>query len=764
MTGNRVKTIVCGSTFGQFYLNALTALSEQFELVGLLAKGSERSKECAKHYGVNLYTDIEQLPHTSELACVILRSGSLGGNGTNLSLQLLKRGIHVIQEQPIHYKELASCLRTARQNGLHFRIGNLYVQLPAVRRFIACAQDMLKQQDALYLDAACAIQVSYPMIRILAEALPTIRPWKISNVIKDNEPFQVVSGILGNIPITLRVHNEIDPKDPDNHLHLLHCLTIGVEGGRLSLIDTHGPLVWHPRLHVAYSHNLFNDLLTAAPAHLAEENTQMLGSADSMSYKEIFMKQWPSAIGRELLAIREMIQGNDNKGATSAQQELLCAELWHYLTDALGYAVLRSNCKHQPLSVDILKEAASKIVEVGPKEYSDHIYSPKIEKRDIFNCTEDAESEIQGIGIDLKQVKAFVERMDEAVLSSMLFALQSQGTLKNGEHEYSQDEILATSKVAPRHRHLILRWLQELTKYGYLQQRGEYYLPTNLMALDMIEQRWKLVRDVWDNKLGSPLVLDYLMSNVEQLPQLITDNQQAALILFPEGRMDDFAKPLYGDTIYARYLNKSVAEAVVRIAARKQALLNASAKDSLTVLEIGAGTGATTKVVAPRLKTSVLKSLKLDYLFTDISQFFLSPARNHFKDYPWMRFQIFDMEQDFFEQGLKPESVDIVIAAGVLNNAHDIDKVIQGLMEILTPGGWMLILEPAQEFLEILISQAFMMTPPEDNRKDTKTTFMSVKQWMDVFYQANAKEVVALPEEEHLLAPFGQKLFIVQNG
>lgn len=761
MTGNRVKTIVCGSTFGQLYLNALTTLPEQFELVGLLAKGSERSKECATHYGVNLYTDIEQLPDTIELACVILRSGSMGGHGSELSLQLLERGIHVIQEQPVHYKELASCLRTARQNGLHFRIGNLYVQLPAVRRFIACTREMLEQQDALYLDAACAIQVSYPMIRILLEALPTIRPWKFGNAIKDNGPFQVISGMLGNIPVTLRVHNEIDPKDPDNHLHLLHSFTIGVEGGRLSLIDTHGPLVWHPRLHVPYSHNLFNDLLTAVPAYLTEANTQMLGSADSVSYKKIFMKQWPSAIGRELSAIREMIQGNGNMGGVGAQQELSGAELWHYLTDTLGYAVLRSNCKHQPLSADILKKAASKIVEEDSKDHSDHIFSPKIEKRDIFNCTEGAESEIRGI--DPKQVKAFVERMNEAVLSSMLFTLQSQGALKNREHEYSRDEILAASKAVPRHRHLILRWLRELAKYGYLKQRGEYYLPTDFMTLDLIDQRWKLVRDVWDNKLGSPSSINYLISNVKHLPQLITDNQQAASILFPEGRMDDFAKPLYGDTIYARYLNKSVAEAVARIAEGKQVLLNASAKDSLTILEIGAGTGATAMVVAPRLKSSVSESLKPDYLFTDVSRFFLSPARKHFKDYPWMRFQIFDMERDFFEQGLKPESVDIVIASGVLNNAHDLDKVIQGLMELLVPEGWMLIIETAREFLEMLISQAFMMTPPKDSRKDTKTTFMSLKQWMDVFYKAGAKEIAALPEEEHLLAPFGHKLFVVQK-
>jgi thiazolinyl imide reductase len=760
MTGNRIKTIVCGSTFGQFYLNALTALPKQFELVGLLAKGSERSKQCAEHYGVDLYTEIAQLPDTVELACVILRSGSQGGRGTDLALQLLERGIHIIEEQPIHYRELASCLKTARQNGLHFRIGNLYVQLSAVRRFIACARDILEQQDALYLDAACAIQVSYPMIRILSETLPTLRPWKISNVTKDNGPFQIVSGTLGNIPVTLRIHNEIDPKDPDNHLHLLHNFTIGVEGGRLSLIDTHGPLVWHPRLHVAYSHNLFNDLLTSAPAHLDEDNTQTLGPADTTSYKEIFMNQWPAAIGRELSAIGEMIRGSDNKGAAGVQQELSCAELWHDLTDALGYAALRSNCKYQPLSADILKKAALKVAEEDPEECAG-ISSPKTEEIDIFNCTAEAESDVRDIDPEL--VRTFVARKDQAVLSSMLFALQSQGTLKDRAREYSSDEILDTSKTASRHRHLILNWLRELTKYGYLKQRGECYQPIDLMMPNTMNHRWKQVRELWDNKLGSPSSLDYLMSNVEQLPQLITDDQQAALILFPEGRMDDFAKPLYGDTIYARYLNQSTAEAVVRIAARKQALLNASAKRCLAVLEIGAGTGATTKLVAPRLKASVSDSLELDYLFTDVSQFFLSSAREHFKNYPWMRFQIFDMEQDFLEQGLKPESVDIVIAAGVLNNAQDIDKVIQGLMGILLPGGWMLILEPAQEFLEILISQAFMMSPPDDNRKDKKTTFMSAEQWMDVFHRANAKEVISLPGEEHLLSPFGQKLFIVHK-
>ncbi|BBB92142.1 MAG TPA: bifunctional Gfo/Idh/MocA family oxidoreductase/class I SAM-dependent methyltransferase [Methylomusa anaerophila] len=759
MKENRgLRTVVCGSRFGQFYLEALKLLPQQFEVAGLLAKGSERSKKCAQRYGINLYTEVDQLPDNIDFACVVLRSGVMGGDGTQLSLKLLARGIHVMQEQPVHHKDLAVCLRTARQNGVHFLTGDLYVHLPAVRRFIACARVMLEQQAALYIDAACATQVSFPMMHILLEALPAIRPWRISNVIKDEGPFQVLTGTIGRIPITLRAHNEVDPADADNHLHLLHRLTIGVEGGSLSLTDTHGPVIWQPRLHVPVQDDIPGGLSTATPVHLLENSAYILGTAVPISYKEILMEQWPRAIGRDLTAMRGMIQGNAVMD-TRAQQELLCSRQWQELTNALGYPVLRTSRGHQPLAVNILKEAAAKIAE-DSEEYSGQVSRPKTGSA-VFACTEYAEDEVQGI--DAGQVKACVERLDEAALSSMLFALQAQGTLTVTGREYSEAEILSAPKVAPRHQPLILRWLQILAERGYLTKHGRDFLCTDLITLARVHQCWELVKEAWNGKLGSQRIIDYLIANAEQLPQLISDKQQAALILFPEGRMD-VANSLYRDTVMARYLNKSAAEAVIRIAAGKQASSNASPEDSLRILEIGAGTGATTDAVVHRLKTAVSERLKPDYLFTDISNFFLAQARERFKDCPWMRFQIVDIDKNLIEQGVKPASTDIVIAAGMLNNARDTDKTVQGLMQSLVPGGWMLITEPTREFLEMIISQAFMMTRPEDDRKNTKTTFMSVKQWLAVFHQAGGQEVAALPDEGHPLAPLGQKLFVVRKG
>ncbi|MDH6351181.1 bifunctional Gfo/Idh/MocA family oxidoreductase/class I SAM-dependent methyltransferase [Brevibacillus sp. 1238] len=749
----KLRVVVCGTRFGQFYLEAVRALPEQYELVGLLAKGSERSRQCAERLGVPLFTEVGQLPANLDLACVVLRSTVMGGQGTNLALELLERGIHVLSEQPIHQKDLAACLKQARQSGVYFMTGDLYVHLPAVRRFIACAKELLAKQPALYIEAACATQVSYPLMHILQEALPTIRPWKINHVIKDEGPFQVLIGQLGKIPVTLLAHNEVDPDDPDNHLHLLHKITIGTAGGSLSLTDTHGPVVWQPRLHVPDLPDIHGTLVAAPPAHMLESSTEVLGTYETASYRDILTKQWPQAIGRDLLAMREMILGNVDRAAIDmrAQQELLCSRGWQDWTQALGYPVLRANGKHQPISLDVLRQAALQIPDDLPEPEESTVQGGEA-NRDVFTCSTVAESELAGV--DAEVVKEGVERLEQAALASMLLALQSQGALAEPDRRYSSSDIFSLAQVAPRHEPVIWRWLHVLQDKNYIDAREDAFQCGQRMSREEVERRWMMAKEAWSGKLGSPLVIDYLKSNADQLPALMNDTQQAALLLFPEGRMD-VANALYRDTLVAKYLNKSVAEAASRIA---------SGKRSLRILEVGAGTGATTDGVVARLRPLVAKGLRVDYMYTDVSHFFLAAARQRFKDCPWMSFAVVDIDKNLFEQGVEPGSVDIVVAAGMLNNARDTDQIIRSLMESLVPGGWMLITEPTREFTEMLISQAFMMTPPVDDRKQTQSTFMTVQQWRDVFHGAGVGELAVLPGEDHPLALLGQKLFVIQKG
>ncbi|MFC9331198.1 Gfo/Idh/MocA family oxidoreductase [Kitasatospora sp. NPDC057015] len=733
MSARRLKAVVCGTTFGQFYLAALAALPDEFEVAGVLARGSARSAECARRFGVPLYTDVDTLPDDIDLACVVVRSGVLGGPGTDLAISLLERGIHVVQEQPVHHDDLAACLRVARRHAVRYRLGDLYVRLPAVRRFVAAARVLLAGQPAVHIDASCSTQVAFPLVHLLGEALGAVRPWRISAAGPGGGPFSLLTGAVGGVPLTLRVHNEVDPADPDNHLHLLHRVTIGTDSGSLTLTDTHGPVTWSPRLHIPDAVKNRFDFAGEGTAHLAEPGTVLLGPAQPPSYRRILGELWPAAIGADLLAQRAAIL--DEQGAERPEQaHLTFCRMWQDVTAALGYPALRPGQSHRTFPVAELSAAVAAVAD----ETTGGVTGDVLEAASAA-----AERTVRGI--TEQEVRTFVERLDQAVPASMLLALQDH--LGTGR---TAGEILAAARVAPAHHRLIGRWLRLLAERGLIRCEAGRFHGVEPVEEAAVGRAWDLAAESWTGRLGSAEFIDYLRRNADQLTELMTGRQHPALLLFPQGRTDT-AQAVYRDTVTARYLNAAVGEAVRQIADGR----------ALRVLEVGAGTGATTEAVIRSLADGP-GNAEVDYLFTDVSQFFLAPARDRFAGQPWLRYGVFDIDRPADEQGLEPASFDVIIAAGVLNNAADTDATVRELAALLTPGGWLMVTEPTREHLEIMASQAFMMTTAEDARRDSESTFLSHSQWLEVLARAGLRTVRTLPGEGHPIAPLGQRLFLAR--
>lgn len=322
--------------------------------------------------------------------------------------------------------------------------------------------------------------------------------------------------------------------------------------------------------------------------------------------------------------------------------------------------------------------------------------------------------------VDPQRVREFLDALDEAVLGSMSALLDRHGvTVADGI-----EVVMKALSAPPEHRVVLQRWLRALT-----QNPGR--------ATD-VSAAWQRARDAWQGGLGSVAFVDYLRANADRLPELVTGEQQAALLLFPEGRTD-LADAVYRDTITARYLNAAMAAAV-------QALPR-----PLRVLEVGAGTGATTDAVIDGIGTA-----PTEYLFTDVSNFFLGIARERLAAHPWMRFGLYDIDRPAAEQ--VAGGFDLIIAAGVLNNARNADETVRELTGLLVPGGAMIITEPTREHYEILISQAFMMTETTDARD---AMFLTREQWLDVLEDTDV--VAVLPAEDHPLAPLGQRLFLARR-
>ena len=361
MSERRMRVVVCGTTFGQVYLNAFRDAGLPFELAGIVARGSVRSRECAERWGVPLFTEALQVPGDTDIACVVVRSGALGGRGTELATTLMRRGIHVLQEHPVHHDDLAACLTQAHRHRVVYRLNSFYPHLEPVRRFLAAARRLISRQRPLFVDAACAIHVAYPLFDILGQALGGVRPWSVNALLPATEsppppdeggaPFRSLEGLIGGVPLTLRVQNQIALGDPDNHLHLLHRITIGTEGGNLTLVDTHGPLLWSPRLHIPAEMKDHFDLAAADSAeHLDFASSAPLGPPSGPTFREILGSMWPAGVAAALLELRTAIlNGEDPR--PKGQYHLALCRIWQETTSRLGYPELIRFPDPRPLAI-----------------------------------------------------------------------------------------------------------------------------------------------------------------------------------------------------------------------------------------------------------------------------------------------------------------------------------------------------------------------------------------------------------------------------
>ncbi|MCZ6145127.1 Gfo/Idh/MocA family oxidoreductase, partial [Escherichia coli] len=59
-------------------------------------------------FGIPLYTSPEQITRMPDIACIVVRSTVAGGTGTQLARHFLTRGVHVIQEHPLHPDDISS--------------------------------------------------------------------------------------------------------------------------------------------------------------------------------------------------------------------------------------------------------------------------------------------------------------------------------------------------------------------------------------------------------------------------------------------------------------------------------------------------------------------------------------------------------------------------------------------------------------------------------------------------------------------------------
>jgi aspyridone synthetase (hybrid polyketide synthase/nonribosomal peptide synthetase) len=107
------------------------------------------------------------------------------------------------------------------------------------------------------------------------------------------------------------------------------------------------------------------------------------------------------------------------------------------------------------------------------------------------------------------------------------------------------------------------------------------------------------------------------------------------------------------------------------------------------ILEIGAGTGGTTKAVLDAIGNAYAS-----YTYTDISAGFFEKAAERFTDHTHrMEFKVLDIDIAPVNQGFTEASYDIIIAANVMHATRNLAQTMQNARSLLRPGGYLILVE-----------------------------------------------------------------------
>jgi SAM-dependent methyltransferase len=350
-------------------------------------------------------------------------------------------------------------------------------------------------------------------------------------------------------------------------------------------------------------------------------------------------------------------------------------------------------------------------------------------------------------GVDTLRMPALLGDLDQVALLAMAANLAEgcpAGTARTA------GEIADTLSVAERHRWIVRRWLTALVDSGMLTGDGQAYRGLRRVSRPELDEAVQSI-DPTGRALGyPPELIRFFQTAIEYLPELLRDEVALQALLFADGETGT-ADGAYRDNPVNRYVNAAAAH-----------LIGAHASDrTIRVLEVGAGVGGTTPDVL-----AALAGRQMDYLFTDLSRFFLVDAEKRFAGTDGLRFGIFDINGDLAGQGVAA-GLDVVLGANVLHNAHDIGATLRGLRDLLAPGGLLVFVDTTREIRQLLTSMYFLMSPRPghdcagsgDARAGTDRVLLTAAEWTAELTAAGFEPLGRLPAPGHPLHPMGVQVF-----
>lgn len=169
----------------------------------------------------------------------------------------------------------------------------------------------------------------------------------------------------------------------------------------------------------------------------------------------------------------------------------------------------------------------------------------------------------------------------------------------------------------------------------------------------------------------------------QHLSDVLTGRTDGVKLIFGASRGRELVSKVYGDwpmnKLYYKLMQEFMQELVSTLP---------DTGEPLKILEMGAGTGGTTKWLLPILAQL---NFPVQYTFTDLSPSFVAGARKQFKQYPFVKFRTHDIEAEPASDLVNTQHV--VIASNAVHATKSLVKSTCNIRKLLRPNGILMMLE-----------------------------------------------------------------------
>ena len=298
--------------------------------------------------------------------------------------------------------------------------------------------------------------------------------------------------------------------------------------------------------------------------------------------------------------------------------------------------------------------------------------------------------------------------------------------------------------VLPLYERLVQRYTRFLKEEGLSTGSANGHGMVDLKSQLAPNQLWRQLIGEHPERLAELMLLGRCG---EHLADILTGKLDPLTVFSISG-----LEHLYESSPVCAFHNAVTVEAV------KEIVQEWPSNKKLRILDVGAGTGGLTTRILPYLPADIT-----EYVFTDVSELFLSQAEGKYDKYRFMRYARLDIGQPPQEQGFNLESYDIVLAGNALHVTSDLERTLGHVNSLLRPDGLLFLLEVQQQpALDITFALLKDWWNFEDSELRGLSPVLNEHEWPKLLTGCGFDQVEVLNDGEPDLPP-EQSLYLARK-